>query len=97
MGRVQNIRILGFDLEVWKNKTEQIVEISIHDLYSGYGDSDVLSRFTKLMNFLVLNGVESRGMDLIKGYYDSIDDVRLTVLKKIKSNQLTIFNEDMLV
>lgn len=77
----------GVKAEKWtyKHKRElyEYLEISLNDLYSGYGTGNDLGLMAKLFNELHTKGYTAQGMSLVNGYYDSIDDVILKAKKKI--------------
>jgi hypothetical protein len=71
----------GIEAEVWENKSYISMDISLIDLYNGYGTNNTLKRMAELFTELTEKGFEGNGISRDIGYYDSTDDLILNVTK----------------
>lgn len=82
MAKLINIILdCGLEAKTWKYKDTEYIEISLFDLYNGYGtfsDFEKVSEiFTELKNKKYIN----KGISFVTGYYDSVEDVVLRAHK----------------
>lgn len=83
MSKILEINLLGYELEVYLSKQYQHVEISMEHLMCGYSpELGNIFNFNKLLSILLSKGFVSDEMTVIKGFYDSVDDIKL----KLKLN-----------
>lgn len=69
----------------WKYLGYENIVISLIDLYNGYGKLNNILLLSQLFKELYDMGFDSgNGMSYDMGYYNSIDDLTLTVRKKSK-------------
>lgn len=73
----------GIVAESWTHDGYQHLDISLINLYNGYGDMNSMSRMASLFKELADKGYEGSGMMRKIGYYDSTDDIILHVVRKI--------------
>lgn len=72
----------GITAEYWKYKKVESLRISLEDLYNGWGKENSIELMIELFTELKEKGYKSaKGIDLTHGYYNSIDDINLTVSK----------------
>jgi hypothetical protein len=82
MSRVKTITLdCGMEAEVWENKGYISMDISLIDLYNGYGTNNTLKRMAELFTELSKKGYKGNGISREIGYYDSTDDLILNVTK----------------
>lgn len=79
----------GIAAKRWTYSKKEYLEISLYGLYNGYGlnehDTHKLENVAALFKELLGKGYEvSGGISLVNGYYDSVDDLLLTVSKNTK-------------
>lgn len=59
------------------------MEISLIDLYDGYGELNSLLLLSKLFGELATKGFTSNGLSRVEGYYGSTDDLLLRVHRRV--------------
>ncbi len=72
----------GVEAESWFYAGEEHLQISLIDLYNGYGKLASLKLMAKLFTELSEKGFASNGISRIEGYYNSTDDLLLKVTRK---------------
>jgi len=77
----------GVEVEYRKNKDVERISVSLIDLYNGYGSLNSFSLLAKLFAELDELGYEGTGLYREMGYYDSVDDIILEVMKDVKKKK----------
>lgn len=73
----------GISAEVSVYKKVETLSISLYDVYSGYGRLNDLAKMAELFKELDSKGYKGAGIYIQTGYYDSVDDLILTVNRRI--------------
>jgi hypothetical protein len=72
----------GVEMEHWSNRDSELLKVSIHGFYEGYGKMNSLKLVSDMLLELHELGYETQGMDREEGYYGSISNLWLTVKRK---------------
>jgi hypothetical protein len=84
MSKIKQITLdCGIDAELWTNGKYESIEVSLIDLYNGYGDFSSFEKTRGLFKELAEKGYKNEGISTVTGYYDSIDDLILRGSRKI--------------
>jgi len=73
----------GVEAESWGSGNNEYLQISLIDLFHGYGQLNDAALLASLFAELSQKGYALDGMFTEIGYYDSIDDLLLTATKSL--------------
>jgi hypothetical protein len=84
MNRIKQITLdCGFEAELWVNNKRESIEVSLINLFDGYGNLLSFEKLACLFKELAEKGYKNEGISIVKGYYDSTDDLILRGSRKI--------------
>lgn len=84
MSKIKQITLdCGIAAELWINGKHESIEISLINLYDGYGDFSSFEKMGSLFKELAEKGYKNEGISIVNGYYDSILDLILRGSRKI--------------
>jgi hypothetical protein len=77
----------GVEMEHWSNRDSELLKVSIHGFYEGYGKMNSLKLVSDMLLELHELGYKNQGMSRHEGRYGTTDDLFLIVNREISKQK----------